>query len=90
MQQIVHNWLVIHEFIVVVNFVFKRLIIWPRGIEMQKIMYNFKYWCGLHNVQGVIDGTYVLIPKSFIMYPKDYYHMSGDYHNGCPSYGGLQ
>lgn len=43
---------------------------------MEKVMEDFKQWCGLLNMQGVTDGTHVLISKPSIPYPQDYY-----YHN---------
>jgi hypothetical protein len=39
-------------------------------------MEDFKQWCDLLNMQGVIDGTHVLISKPFISYLENYY-----YHN---------
>lgn len=37
-------------------------------------MEDFKQWCGLFNMQGVTNGTHVLISKPFIPYPQDYYY----------------
>jgi len=61
---------------VVVNLVSRRLSFWLEGPKMKKVMEDFKQWCGLLNMQGVTDGTHVLISKPSIPYPQDYY-----YHN---------
>jgi hypothetical protein len=40
---------------------------------MQAMMEEFKQWCGLPSVQGVIDGTRIFISK-IIYFPKDYFY----------------
>ncbi len=47
--------LVLHEFIVVVNIEFKRLICWPIGAKRQVVMEDFRHFCGLPNIQGAIS-----------------------------------
>jgi hypothetical protein len=65
--------LVLHEVVDVMNVIFKKLISWPNGVEIQVFMEDFK--CGLPNVQGAIDGTHIIIFKPLTPYPKDYvYH----------------
>jgi len=39
--------LILHEFVVATNLVFKKLIFWPKGHEMQKMMEDFKMLCDL-------------------------------------------
>jgi hypothetical protein len=36
-------------------------------------MEEFKKWCGLLSIQGVIDGTHISISKP-IYFPKDYFY----------------
>jgi hypothetical protein len=82
MQRVVHDWEVLYNSnsFVVMNLVFKRLIFWLEGLEMQEVMEDFKQWCGLFNMQGVTFGTHVLIFKPSIPYPEDnYYHKSKGY-----------
>jgi hypothetical protein len=38
------------------------------------VINDFKLWCGLPNVQGVIDGTHLLISKPFMPFLEDYYY----------------
>jgi hypothetical protein len=40
---------------------------------MQDGMEEFKQWCGLPSIQGVIDGTHISISKP-IYFPKDYFY----------------
>jgi hypothetical protein len=49
--------MVLHEFVVVVNVVFKTLIRWPRSEDLLRVMAGFKDWCGFPYIQGVIDCT---------------------------------
>jgi hypothetical protein len=58
--------LVLHEFIVVVNVDFKRLICWPIGAKMQVVMEDFRHFCGLPNIQGAIDNTHIRIFKPLV------------------------
>ncbi len=67
--------LVLHEVVDVMNVIFKKLMSWPNGVEIQVFMEDFKQFCGLPNVQGAIDGTHIIIFKPLTPYPKDYvYH----------------
>jgi hypothetical protein len=66
--------LILHEFVVATNLVFKKLIFWPEGHEMQKMMEDFKVLCDLLSMQGAIDGTRLLIFKPSILYHEDYYY----------------
>jgi hypothetical protein len=65
--------LVLHEFIVVVNVDFKRLICWPVRTKMQVVMGDFKHFCGLPNIQGAIDDTHIRIFKPLILYLEDFF-----------------
>lgn len=65
---------VLHEFVIAMNFVFKKLIASPIRIEMAIVMENFKQWCGLLNVHGAIDNTHIIIYKPITLFPEDYYH----------------
>lgn len=62
--------LVLHEFVDAVNVVFKKLISRLMGVEMCSVLNHFKIWCGLPNVQGVVDGTHLFILKPFYVFPK--------------------
>jgi hypothetical protein len=56
------------------------MIKWPRGVNMQNMMLDFKDWCGLPSMQGAIDGTQIFIPKPNNPFAKDYYfHRIGWY-----------
>jgi hypothetical protein len=84
MQHVVcDDWEVLYNSnsFVVVNFVFRRLIFWLEGPEMQKVMEDFKQWRGLFNMQGVTNGTHVLISKPSIPYPEDYYYHKSKGHS---------
>jgi hypothetical protein len=65
---------VLHEFVIAMNVVFKKLIAWPIRIEMATMMENFKQWCGLLNVHGAIDNTHIIIYKPITPFHEDYYH----------------
>jgi hypothetical protein len=41
--------------------------------KMQTVMFDFKNWCGMPNVMGVINGTHISITKPFGAYSKDYF-----------------
>ncbi len=60
--------LVLHEFVALVNIVFRKLISWPVGADMCIILNGLKLWCGLPSVQGAIDGTHLLIYKPFMIF----------------------
>jgi len=45
------------------------------GAKMCLVMYDFKLWCGLLNVQGAIDGTHLFISKPSMHFSKDYYYL---------------
>jgi len=62
--------LVLHEFVDAVNVVFKKLISRLMGVEMCSVLNHFKIWCGLPNVQGVVDGIHLFILKPFYVFPK--------------------
>jgi hypothetical protein len=67
--------LVLHEVVDVMNVIFKKLLSWPNGVEIQVFMEDFKQFCGLPNVQGAIDGTHIIIFKPLTPFSKDYvYH----------------
>ncbi len=73
-------YLILCEVVYAINKVFKSLISWPNGNEMQIIMAYFKTWCGLAFVQGAIDGTHISIAKPLGPFAKDYYlHKTSEY-----------
>jgi hypothetical protein len=55
--------LVLHEFVYVVNSIYRGLISWLEGLAMILVMDEFKQWCGFPSVQGAIDGTHISIFK---------------------------
>jgi hypothetical protein len=73
-------FLILHEFIYVVNSIYKGLISWLQGLAMILLMKEFIKLCGLLNVQGVIDETHISIVKLQGGFVKDYYnHKRGGY-----------
>jgi hypothetical protein len=47
---------------------------------MANVVENFRQWCGLLNVHGVIDGIHIIVYKPIIPFPKIYYrHKIGDH-----------
>jgi len=59
---------------------FKNLISWLCGNEMQAVMVGFKNWCDLPFVQGANNGTHITISKPLGPFSKDYYyHKTGGY-----------
>ncbi len=59
--------------VMAINLIFRKLITWPMGDKMQSIMLNLKFWYGMPNVMGALDGTHVSIAKPFNVYYKDYF-----------------
>ncbi len=55
----------------VINIIFRKLIIRPFGNEMDTIMQGFKTFCGLPNIQWAIEGTHFLISKPIGPYCED-------------------
>ncbi len=49
--------MVLREFVVVVNVVFRTQIRWPHGEDLLRVMACFKDWCGLLFIPGAIDYT---------------------------------
>lgn len=74
-------YLVLHEVVYTINKIFKNLISWPKGDDMQTIMTDFYDWCGLPSVQGAINGRHVFIAKPSTPFVKDYYHHKTSGHN---------
>ncbi len=71
---------VFHEVVFIINKMFRNLISWLCGDEMQEVMAGFKIWCDLPFVQGAINGTHIAISKPLGPFPKDYYyHNMGGY-----------
>ncbi len=66
--------LVLHEFVALVNTIFRKLISWPMGADMCIVINDFKLKCGLPSLQGVIDGIHLLIFKLFMPFLEDYYY----------------
>jgi len=66
---------------VVINIIFRKLIIWPFGNKMDTIMQGFKTFCGLPNIQW---GTHFSISKPIGPYCEDYFnHKIGGYNVVC-------
>ncbi len=73
-------FLILHEFIYVVNSIYKGLISWPQGLAVILVMKEFIKLCGLSNVQGVINEIHISIVKLQGGFVKDYYnHKQGGY-----------
>ncbi len=53
----------LHEFIMVMNVDFKRLICWPIGEKMHVVMEDFRHFCRVPNIQGAINDTHIKISK---------------------------
>ncbi len=64
--------LVLHEFVVVMNIVFKKLISLLVGANAWPTMNHFKLWCGMFSVLGTINGTHFFISKPSMFFPNDY------------------
>ena len=59
--------------------VYKGVIQWREGDDMQQVMLDFKFWYGLLSVHGAIDCTQIKISKSK-EYLEDYYcYKTGGY-----------
>jgi len=52
------------------------------GDNMQVVMMDYKNWCVMLNVTGVIDGIHMSIIKLFSVFYEDYYHKIGGYNIG--------
>jgi hypothetical protein len=61
--------LVLHEFIHVLNVIFKNQIKWPKGEDLLKVMIGFKNFFSLQYVSSAIDVTPVHIqnPKGLFV-----------------------
>ena len=64
----------IREVVNAINIVFRDLISWPQGEQMQAVMAGFREWCHLPGVQGAIDCTHIHIRKPRSQYAEDYYY----------------
>jgi len=72
--------LVIYEVVRTINIMFKSLISWLVGQEMECVMLKFKDWRGLRSVHGTINGMHISISKPNIAFVEDYYyHKIGGY-----------
>jgi hypothetical protein len=60
--------LVLCEFVVSMNVVFRKFISWPIGIEMIVVMEDFKQFCGLPIILEAIDDNRILIFNPFTLY----------------------
>jgi hypothetical protein len=71
---------IIRDFVWAISHVFKRLISWPVGDKMCRVMLDFQNLCDLPSCHGAIDGMHVAIAKPSCTYPEDYYyHKSGGF-----------
>jgi hypothetical protein len=69
---------------VVINIIFRKLIIWPFGNKMDTIMQGFITFCGLPNIQWAINGTHFSISNPIGPYCEDYFnHKIGGYNVVC-------
>jgi hypothetical protein len=70
--------LCICEVVAAINIAYHGVISWPRVIEMRETMLDFKAWCGLPSVEGIIDCTHFAIskPPTFPEY-YNYFKTSG-------------
>ncbi len=69
----------LRKFIIGINIVFKKIFSLPIGNKMQAIMQGFKSFCGLPNIQVVIDGMHFSISKFVGFFSEDYfYHITCD------------
>ncbi len=67
--------LIICKVVKTINIMFKSLISWPMGQNMEVIMLKCKDWWNLPSVHGAIDGIHISIPKHNIPFAKDdFYH----------------
>jgi hypothetical protein len=71
--------LVLREVVAARNQVYGHIIQWPRGQEMWEVMLEFKKWCGIPSVHGVIDCTHVAISKPTEFAEDYYYFKKGTY-----------
>lgn len=57
-----------------IDIVYGDQIKWPRGLEMEKVIRDFKAWCSLPNIHGDIDGTHISIARLPSAFAADYYY----------------
>jgi len=70
---------VLREFIIGINIVFKKVFSWPIGNKMQTIMQGFKSFRALLNIQGIVDGMHYSTSKFVGSFSEDYFnHITGD------------
>ncbi len=55
--------MVLHNFVFVVNEVFRNQIRWPQGEDLSWVIVGFRGFCGLLSIHGVIDCTPIYIQK---------------------------
>jgi len=67
-------FLILHEFVYAINYIYRGLISWLQGFAMILVMVKFMELCGLPNVRGVINGTCISITKFDGGFIKDYYY----------------
>ncbi len=60
--------LVLCEFFVSMNVVFRKFISWPIGVELNVVMEDFKQFCGLPIIHEATDDTHILIFKPLTPY----------------------
>jgi hypothetical protein len=73
-------FLIIHEAVLMIDVVFKKINYWSNGNKMLIVMHEFKDWCGLPNIHGAIGRTHIAICKPSKPFVEDYYyHKSGGY-----------
>jgi hypothetical protein len=71
--------LVIREVVRAINSVYRDVVQWPRGADMRQTMLDFKAWCSMPSVQGMLDCTCITISKPSA-FPEDYwYYKTGAY-----------
>ncbi len=58
---------VLQEVVRAINVVFKKLMMWPMGDNMQVVMIQFKNWCGMPNL-WVLLTTFTLPQQNLMMF----------------------
>jgi hypothetical protein len=78
--------LLLQKVVKIVNIVFKGFIRRSKEREMEVVTIEFKQWCELPSMQGVINGTHVHISKPKISFAKKYnYFKTSRYSSTAPS-----
>jgi hypothetical protein len=66
--------LVFNEVVIIINIMFKKLIIWHVSDKMQFVIMGFKNFCDMPSVMGAIDGAHICIVELVGVFSKNYYY----------------